>query len=130
MKNIILTAALFAAAVCGQEYEAPKPGPICGDRTTTPATDRVEVSCIDFNELAKRGVPGVSGQRTQVLLHAKFGDSVRVEVFYLDAEGKEASLLRWADLRRDAYGNLAALVQFPGFSRYTRYTIHVKRAAE
>jgi len=124
MKNIILTAALFAAAVTGQEYEAPKQGPICSDRTTTAQTNRVEVTCVDFNKLAKLNVPGVFGLWTQILIYAKYGQAVRVEVFYIDFEGKEASIVGWADLQKDAYGNLAAMPSFPGWG-YTRYTIKV-----
>lgn len=124
MKAKMIVAALTALMSLGLQADT-----ICGDRTTTPATNRVEVACIDFDALAQLGVPGVSGKRTQVLLHAKYGDSVRVELFYTDFEGKEASVLRWADLRRDASQNLVAIVQAPGV-KYTRYTIEVKRNAE
>lgn len=107
-----------------QVWEPPKPGPLCGQRMSTPETHSITVACVDFDALADLGVPGVYGRQMQVLVIAKGGDAVRVEAFYTDSEGKEASIVRWADLRRDAYGNLAAMPVLDGWE-YTRLTITI-----
>jgi hypothetical protein len=82
---------------------------ICGIDSRYPAAniDLIQVGCIDFDRL--RAVapeyPWPPGKVTQVIVHAKSGDAVRVTV---------DGVTKWADLVRDSYGRLAALVQFDG----------------
>ena len=129
-RGAALAVLVFAGALSAQEYVAPPLGAICGDRTTTAQLHYVNVACVDFDAVRKFAPDfPATGQWTQVLIYAKYGDSVRVEAFYTDAEGKEASVVQWADLRRDAYANLAAMPQFSGIN-YHRYTVKVLRDAE
>jgi len=117
---------LMAGAAWGQEWQPPKPGPMCGQRISTAQTNSIAIGCIDFDALAKLGVPGVYGQRMQVHIEAKYGDAVRVEAFYVDAEGKESSVIEWGDIRRNQDGSLGALVQFLGWE-FTRVDVRVLR---
>ena len=91
--------------------------PICGQRQTT-ATSDITIGCIDYDRLraVAPGAPWPSGSVTQVLILATAGDSVRVTV-----DGK----IKWADLVRDAYGRLAAMVTFKGMD-HTSVAVKVK----
>lgn len=96
---------------------------ICGQHPPTSQLNLIHVACIDWDKLAELGVPGVFGQSTQVLIHAKEGHAVRIELFY-NYEGREVSVVLWGDLRFDAYRQLSAMVQAPGIF-YTRFNITV-----
>lgn len=126
LNKTLLAAVMMAGAAWGQEWQSPKPGPLCGQRMSTPATNEIAVSCIDFDALARLGVPGVFGQRMQVLIQAKYGDAVRVRAYYTDAEGKEAYTTEWADITLNEAGELVALVQFMGW-QYSRVEVRVLR---
>jgi hypothetical protein len=112
--------------VMGPEWRPPQPGPLCGQKLSTPETNSVSVACVDFDAIAKLGVPGVYGQRLQVLIQAKYGEAVRVRAFYVNAEGKEAYTTEWADITRNQAGELVALVQFMGW-QYSRVEVRVLR---
>jgi len=98
--GILIICLIAACAVARAES-------ICGARIETPQTDMIRVGCIDFDALRAVApeVPWPLGKVTQVLVHAKTGDAVRVTV---------DGVTKWADLFRDPYGQLAALVQFDG----------------
>jgi hypothetical protein len=97
---------------------------ICGtdDRNPTPNIDLVQVSCIDFDRLRAQApdFPWPVGKVTQVLVHIREGDAVRVTV-----DGVQ----KFADLIRDAWGRLIALVQFDGVG-YKAVAVKVYRAVE
>ena len=126
LNKTLLALMLMAGAAWGQEWQPPKPGTMCGQRIGTAQTNSITIGCIDFDALAKLGVPGVYGQRMQVHIEAKYGDAVRVEAFYVDAEGKESSVIEWGDIRRNQDGSLGALVQFLGWE-FTRVEVRVYR---
>jgi hypothetical protein len=60
------------------------------------------------------------GKVTQVLVHIREGDAVRVTV---------DGVAKFADLIRDAWGRLIALVQFDGVE-YTALAVKVYRAVD
>jgi hypothetical protein len=97
---------------------------ICGtdDRNPTPNIDLVQVSCIDFDRLRELAPqhPWPAGKVTQVLVHIREGDAVRVTV---------DGVAKFADLIRDAWGRLIALVQFDGVG-YKAVAVKVYRAVE
>lgn len=126
LDKTLLAAVLMTGAAFGQEWQPPKPGLLCGQRIATPETNSIAIACPDFDALAKLGVPGVYGQRLQVLIQAKYGEAVRVRAYYTDAEGKEAYTTEWADITRNQAGELGALVQFLGW-QFTRVEVKVFR---
>jgi hypothetical protein len=98
MKRVLLAAFLLA----GLRAES-----LCGKRLSHPQADLVQVVCVDWDEIRRiaPGVPFPAGKRMQFLIHAKAGDAVRVRI------GNKA---QFADLARDAWGRLVALVSFDG----------------
>jgi hypothetical protein len=126
LKGIALAAVIaLAVALRAEEIEKPAPGPtICGkdDRNPTANIDLIQVSCIDYDRLKAQApdFPWPVGRVTQVLVHVREGDAVRVTV-----DGVQ----KFADLIRDAWGRLIALVQFDGVG-YKAVTVKVYRAVE
>lgn len=108
---ILAIAALRGESICGKD-----------DRNPTPNVDLVQVSCIDYDRLREQAPqhPWPVGKVTQVLVHVREGDAVRVTV------GK---VTQFADLVRDAWGRLIALVQFDGVD-HTAVAFKVYRAVE
>jgi hypothetical protein len=104
-------AGLLASSICGKD-----------DRNPTPNVDLVQVSCIDYDRLKAQApqFPWPTGRVTQVLVHIRDGDAVRVTV---------DGVAKFADLIRDAWGRLIALVQFDGVD-YTGVAVKVYRAVE
>ena len=93
---LLAIAALRGETICGHRVDPPS-GPLA----------HVSVACVDYEKL-RAVAPAVAwpkGAVTQVLIHARDGRAVRVEV---DGE------VIFADLARDAEGRLVALVQVPG----------------
>ena len=113
---------LLAGACVARGQDAPKS--ICGtdDRNTTANIDLIQVSCIDFDRLRAQApdFPWPVGKVTQVLVHIREGDAVRVTV-----DGVQ----KFADLIRDAWGRLIALVQFDG-AEHTAVAVKVYRVVE
>ena len=111
---------LAIAALRGQD--APKS--ICGTDNQTPAANLqlIQVSCIDFDRLRAQAPshPWPVGKVTQVLVHVRDGDMVRVTV---------GDRVQHAELIRDAWGRLIALVQFDGVD-YKAVAVKVYRAVE
>ncbi len=108
---LLAIAALRGESICGKD-----------DRSPTPNVDLIQVSCIDFDRLRAQA-PDFRwpvGKVTQVLVHIREGDAVRVTV-----DGVQ----KFADLIRDAWGRLIALVQFDG-TDYKAVTVKVYRAVE
>ena len=104
---------------------AAQAGPtICGkdDRNPTANIDLIQVSCIDYDRLKAQApdFPWPVGRVTQVLVHISEGDAVRVTV---------DGVKKFADLIRDAWGRLIALVQFDGVD-YKSVAVKVYRAVE
>ena len=111
MKIAVLV--LFLMALRGQDGTT-----ICGWDNTgySPNVSLVQVSCVDYDEL-KKHVPIItaSGKETQVIVHARAGDTVAVTL---------GGLTKLAPLTRDSYGRLTAMVQFPG-ADYTTIGVRV-----
>lgn len=106
MKTLILTLAALAA-----QAET-----ICGAKPTHHMVDYAEVSCIDFDALAKLSPFFIGkGQQTQVLIHAKAGDAVVVTV-----DGVE----KYQKLVTDQWGRRIALVSFNG-NKHTTVSVRV-----
>lgn len=108
---LLAIAALRGESICGKD-----------DRSPTPNVDLIQVSCIDFDRLRAQA-PDFRwpvGKVTQVLVHIREGDAVRVTV-----DGVQ----KFADLIRDAWGRLIALVQFDG-TDYKAVTVKVYRAGQ
>lgn len=95
----------FALAMSAQE----PPKSLCGtDKPQYTANiDLLQISCVDYEALRERApeVPWPAGKKTQVLVHVRAGDFVRIAV-----GGK----VEFADLTKDAWGRLVAIVQFDG----------------
>jgi hypothetical protein len=108
---LLAIAALRGESICGKD-----------DRNPTPHVDLVQVSCIDFDRLRAQApdFPWPVGRVTQVLVHIREGDAVRVTV-----DGVQ----KFADLIRDAWGRLIALVQFDG-AEHTAVAVKVYRVVE
>ena len=108
---LLAIAALRGESICGKD-----------DRNPNANVDLVQVSCIDYDRL--RAVapqhPWPVGKVTQVLVHVREGDAVRVTV---------DGVAKFADLSRDAWGRLIALVQFDGVE-HTAVSVRVYRAVE
>ena len=121
--GLIVFFLLLAGAFVVKGQDA-KPTSICGMDMKTPEanTQLIQVSCVSFDkfrELAPE-YPWPAGKVTQVLVHAREGDVVRVTV---------GTLTQYADLSRDAWGRLVALVQFDGVE-HTDVSVKVYRAVE
>ena len=108
---LLAIAALRGESICGKD-----------ERNPTANIDLIQVSCIDYDRL--RAVapqhPWPVGKVTQVLVHIREGDAVRVTV-----DGAQ----KFADLIRDAWGRLIALIQFDGVD-YKSVAVKVYRAVE
>lgn len=111
MKSCAIIAVLFALSGAWMLR-----GQTCGSRITTPQTDLVQVICVDYDGL-KKYLPfiTVTGKATQVLIHAKSGDTVSVTA---------GGVTILAPLIRDSYGRLVALVVFPG-ADYAAFDVRV-----
>lgn len=97
---------------------------ICGiDRPQhSPNIDLLQVACVDYDRLKAQApqYPWPAGKVTQVLVHVREGDAVRVTV-----DGVE----KFADLSTDAWGRRVALVVFDGVE-HTAVSVRVYRAVE
>lgn len=97
---------------------------ICGrdDINPTPDIDLIQVSCVDYDRLRAQApqFPWPVGKVTQVLVHIREGDAVRVTV---------DGVAKFADLIRDAWGRLIALIQFDGVG-YKSVAVKVYRAVK
>lgn len=82
---------------------------ICGiDRKQhAPNIDLLQVACVDYDALraASPQYPWPQGKVTQVLLHVREGDAVRVTV---------DGVAKFADISTDAWGRRVAMVVFDG----------------
>ena len=111
---------LAIAALRGQD--APKS--ICGmdNQNPTANIDLVQVSCVDYDRLRELAPqhPWPTGRVTQVLVHVREGDAVKITV---------GGVATFAELIKDAWGRLIALVQFDG-ADHTDVTVKVYRAIE
>lgn len=98
MKLVLL--ALTAVATLAAEPT------ICGSRPTHPHVDYLEVSCVDFEALAKLS-PFFAGRgrETRVLIHAKRGEAVSVTI---------GGVTKFASLVTDSYGRRLAMLRFDG----------------
>lgn len=90
--------------------EAYVPGDICGSlkEFITPNIDLIAVSCVDYEALraVMPDVPWPAGQRTQVVIHLRRGEAVRVVV---------DGVVKFADAIDDtAYNRRIAKVDFDG----------------
>jgi hypothetical protein len=108
---LLAVVALRGESICGKD-----------DRNPTPNVDLIQVSCIDYDRLREQAPqwPWPTGRVTQVLVHVRDGDAVRVTVDRVQ---------KFSDLIRDAWGRLIALVQFDGVG-YKAVTVKVYRAVE
>ena len=108
---LLAIAALRGESICGKD-----------DRNPTPNVDLVQVSCIDYDRLKAQApdFPWPTGRVTQVLVHIREGDAVRVTV---------DGVVKFAELLRDAWGRLIALVQFNGVD-HSAVAVKVYRAVE
>lgn len=108
---LLAIAALRAESICGRD-----------DRNPTPNVDLVQVSCVDFDRLRAQvpDFPWPVGKVTQVLVHIREGDAVRVTV---------DGVARFADISTDAWGRRVAMVVFDGVE-HTEVSVRVYRAAE
>jgi hypothetical protein len=97
---------------------------ICGKTEQNPTAhiELIQVSCVDFDRLraVAPGYPWPAGRVTQVLVHVRDGDAVRVTV---------DGVVKFADLVRDAWGRLVALVQFGGMD-HEAVAVRVYRAVD
>jgi hypothetical protein len=93
---LLAVAALRAESICGLDHP-----------NHSPNIDLLQVACVDYDALraASPQYPWPAGKVTQVLLHVREGDAVRVTV---------DGVAKFADLSTDAWGRLVALVQFDG----------------
>lgn len=105
---LLAIAALRGESICGKD-----------ERNPTANVDLVQVSCIDFDRLKAQApqFPWPTGRVTQVLVHIREGDAVRVTV---------DGVAKFADLIRDAWGRLIALIQFDGVD-YKAVSVKVYR---
>jgi len=108
---LLAIAALRGESICGKD-----------DINPTASVDLIQVSCIDYDRLKAQApqYPWPVGKVTQVLVHVREGDAVRVTV---------DGVAKFADLVRDAWGRLIALVQFDGVE-HTAVSVRVYRAVE
>lgn len=108
---LLAIAALRGESICGKD-----------DRNPTANIDLVQVSCIDYGKLKAQApeFPWPAGKVTQVLVHVREGDAVRVTV---------DGVAQFADLVRDAWGRLIALVVFDGVD-HEAVAVKVYRAVE
>ena len=111
---------LAIAALRGQH--APKS--ICGmdNQNPTACIDLVQVSCIDYDRLRELSPqhPWPVGKVTQVLVHVRQGDAVKITV---------GGVAKFAELVNHAWGRLIALIQFDGVE-HTSVDVKVYRAVE
>ena len=105
---LLAIAALRGESICGRD-----------DINPTPNIDLIQVSCIDYDRLREQAPqhPWPVGKVTQVLVHIREGDAVRVTV---------DGVAKFADLIRDAWGRLIALIQFDGVD-YKAVSVKVYR---
>lgn len=92
---------------------------ICGTSPTSPQTDLIQVACPDYDELKKHMPIYKSGKATQILVHAKGGDAVRITL-----TGPKGTISKLSDIIRDAYGRFVALVEFKG-AEFTSVDVEV-----
>jgi hypothetical protein len=95
--------------LCGAAYGQEPAKSICGMDKQSPgeSVELIQVSCVDYEAMRKQ-LPSVSwpaGTSTQVLVHVREGDAVRVTV---DGESK------WVPLETDSWGRKVAMVSFSG----------------
>ena len=125
MTHAIKGAALaFVAALCMTlAAQEPKPS-ICGldKQNPTANIDLVQVSCVDYDRLRELqpSAPWPKGQVTQVLVHVREGDAVKITV---------GGVAQFAELVRDSEGRLIALVQFDG-AGHTSVDVKVYKAVD
>lgn len=108
---LLAIAALRGESICGTD-----------NRNPTANIDLIQVSCVDFDRLKAQApdFPWPTGRVTQVLVHVREGDTVRVTV---------DGVAKLTDLVRDAWGRLIALIQFDGVD-YQSVKVRVYRAVE
>lgn len=108
---LLAIAALRGESICGTD-----------NRNPSPNIDLIQVSCVDYDRLRAQApqFPWPVGKVAQVLVHIREGDAVRVTV---------DGVAKWAELLRDAWGRLIALVQFDGVD-YQVVKVRVYRAVE
>jgi len=108
---LLAIAALRGESICGTD-----------ERNQTPNIDLIQVACVDYDRLRELApqYPWPVGKVTQVLVHVREGDAVRVTV---------DGVAKFADLVRDAWGRLIALIQLDGVE-HTSVSVKVYRAVE
>lgn len=108
---LLAVAALRAESICGIDRQQHSPN-----------IDLLQVACVDYDALraAAPQYPWPQGKVTQVLLHIREGDAVRVTV---------DGVAKFADISTDAWGRRVALVVFDGVE-HTEVSVRVYRAVE
>lgn len=108
---LLAVAALRAESICGIDRQSHSPN-----------IDLLQVACVDYDALraAAPQYPWPQGKVTQVLLHVREGDAVRVTV---------DGVAKFADLSTDAWGRRVALVVFDGVA-HTEVSVRVYRAVD
>jgi hypothetical protein len=108
---LLAIAALRGESICGRD-----------DRNPSANIDLIQVSCIDYDRLRSVApeYPWPTGKVTQVLLHIREGDAVRVTV-----DGVE----KFAELATDAWGRRVSIVVFDGVE-HTAVSVKVYRAVD
>jgi hypothetical protein len=113
---LAVCAVAFALVLRGQDAS---PKNICGINkiNTNAVLDLVQVNCVDYDAL-RAIIPEIAwpaGNSTQVLVHLRDGDVVRITV---DGETK------YAEPVKDSWGRMIALVAFNGID-HTHLSIKV-----
>jgi len=110
-RNLTFHAGLLVSSICGKD-----------DRNPTASIDLVQVSCIDYDRLKAQApdFPWPTGRVTQVLVHVREGDAVKITV---------GGVAKFAELIKDAWGRMIALIQFDG-ADHTSLDVKVYRAVE
>lgn len=108
---LMAAGALRAESICGIDHP-----------NHSPNIDLLQVACVDYDALraAAPQYPWPTGKVTQVLLHVREGDAVRVTV---------DGVAQFADVSTDAWGRRVALVVFDG-AEHTEVSVRVYRAVE
>lgn len=108
---LLAVAALRAESICGLDRPQHSPN-----------IDLLQVACVDYDALraAAPQYPWPTGKVTQVLLHIREGDAVRVTV---------DGVAKFADLSTDAWGRRVAMVVFDGVE-HTEVSVRVYRAVD
>lgn len=122
MISLKLIPAILLAIAALRGQDAPKS--ICGmdNKNPTANIDLVQVSCVDYDRLRELAPqhPWPTGKVTQVLVHVREGDAVKITV---------GGVAKFSELIKDAWGRSIALIQFDG-AEHLSVNVKVYRAIE